>query len=155
VKVLIVEDDQEKALHVSEFVKNEYGAVVQIAKSFGSGLKALIGSGNSIDLVLLDMSMPNFDVSLDEPQGGAPESFAGKELLAQMKLRGIHVPTVILTMFDSFGDQRSKVSLDQLVKDLEREFAPTYRGYVFYSETQAGWRSSLKRQIDRIFGGRQ
>ncbi|AUO46144.1 DNA-binding transcriptional response regulator [Pseudomonas ogarae] len=150
-KMLIIEDDEDKLKTLAEFIDAEFpGYVVETAKSYNSGLRAIIKGNNLYDFILLDMSMPNYDVSPSEPSGGSPESFAGSELLAQMKLRNIQIPTVVVTMFDAFGDNSSKVSLDQLVEKLAIQFQPTFRGSVYYNPAEDGWRSSLKIIISSI-----
>ncbi|MGY2284891.1 hypothetical protein [Pseudomonas gingeri] len=150
-KMLIIEDDEDKLRTLAEFIDAEFpGYVVETAKSYNSGLRAIIKGSNLYDFILLDMSMPNYDVSPTEPSGGSPEGFAGSELLAQMKLRNIQTPTVVVTMFDAFGDNSSKVSLNQLVEKLAIQFQPTFRGSVYYNPAEDGWRSSLKIIIRNI-----
>lgn len=150
-KMLIIEDDEDKLKILEDFVHTEFsGYSIETAKSYNSGLRAVIRGDGVYDFILLDMSMPNYDVSPSEPGGGNPESFAGSELLAQMKLRGIHTPTIVVTMFDAFGDNSSKVSLEQLVEKLAAQFQPTFRGSVYYNPAEDGWRSSLKTLIRNI-----
>jgi DNA-binding LytR/AlgR family response regulator len=147
--VLIIEDDEEKARKLEEFIYAEYPeSEVSCAKSFSTGLRALIAGANHFDIVLLDMSMPSYDVSPQEPSGGTPVAFAGKELLAQMRLRSIGVPTIVVTMFDSFTEGAKRASLDQLVGELKADFSPPFRGYVYYNAAQEGWIASLKKIID-------
>lgn len=150
-KMLIIEDDEDKLKTLAEFISAEFpGYAIETAKSYNSGLRAIIKGSKTYDFILLDMSMPNYDISPNEPSGGSPESFAGSELLAQMKLRGIKTPTVVVTMFDAFGDNSSKVSLEQLVEKLAVQFQPTFRGSVYYNPAEDGWRSSLKVIINNI-----
>lgn len=153
-KMLIIEDDEDKLKILEEFICAEFPEyIIETAKSYNSGLRAVIKGRDAYDFLLLDMSMPNYDVSPSEPSGGNPESFAGSELLAQMKLRGIKIPTIVVTMFDAFGDQSSKVSLSQLVDKLSTQFRPTFRGTVYYNPAEDGWRSSLKILINDIRTG--
>jgi len=154
--ILIIEDDEDKSKKIEEFISTEYPfAQMQIAKSFNSGLKALIAGKDSLDIVLLDMSMTSYDISPQEPSGGAPESFAGRELLAQMQLRSIYVPTIVVTMFDSFGEAPKKVSLAQLIDELKALYSPPFKGLVYYNSAQEGWRSALKQLIDEGITGRK
>lgn len=148
-EILIIEDDEDKSKALEKFISIEFpDACIQNAKSLGGGLRALIAGKNSLDIVLLDMSMPTYDISPQEPSGGTPEIFAGRELLAQMRLRNIKVPAIVVTMFDSFGDVHQKpVSLNQLVSELQRDYSPPYIGYVYYSSAQEGWQGSLKNLI--------
>jgi CheY-like chemotaxis protein len=147
-KILVIEDDEDKRKKLEEFLLEEYpSTTIQFAKSINSGLKALIQSKNLLDLVLLDMSMPIFDVSQQEPSGGAPENFAGREMLAQMRLRSINVPVIVVTMFDSFGEAPNQKSLEQLIAELKSCYSPPFQGLVYYNLTQEGWRSALKQLI--------
>ncbi|WP_161974563.1 response regulator [Piscinibacter terrae] len=146
---LMIEDDEDKARTVQEFIRTHYpSSSCSIAKSLNGGLRALISGQGTVDLVLMDMSMPNYDVTPDEPSGGTPESFAGQELLAQMKLRGIEIPVIIITMFDKFGEKKGKISLEQLAHNLHTEYGKTYKGYVYYNAAQEGWKPSLRKLID-------
>lgn len=149
-RILLIEDDEEKSENIISFIKEELScAEVETAKSFNAGLRALIRP-NVADMVLLDMSMPNFNPTLDDPSGGAPEHFAGRDLLAQMKLRGIQVPTVVVTMFDLFGDNPNKMSFGQLENELREDYSPIFYGMVYYNSGQEGWKSSLRGLIEKI-----
>lgn len=150
-KYLMIEDDEDKARTVQEFIRAEYpGSTGSLSKSLHSGLRALIAHRDVVDFVLMDMSMPNYDVTPEEPSGGTPESFAGRELLAQMKLRGIATPVIVITMFDKFGETSGKISLEQLARDLSQEYGSIYRGFVYYNAAQEGWKPSLRRLIDGL-----
>ncbi len=152
-KLLIIEDDEGKAKEIENFISSEYPLVeIQIARSFRSGLQALVSGKDELELILLDMSMPSFDISLNEPGGGTPESFAGRELLAQMRLRSIKIPTIVVTMYDSFGEAPRKISLEQLVRTLNKDFSPPFVGLVYYNTQQEGWRAALKNLIEAATG---
>lgn len=144
-KILFIEDDDDKAKRVVEFVVSDVpGAEIVCTKSFNSGLRALMSKTQSFDLVLLDMTMSTYDVTPEEPAGGSVEHFAGRDMLAQMRLRQIEVPVVVVTMFDSFGEGAKKVSLKALVGELESNYAPPFIGHVYYNATEDGWRTALK-----------
>jgi len=149
-KVLLVEDDPEKARRVVEFLTNDFsGADVHQVRSFGPALDALLDEVPPFDLMLLDMSMPNFESSLFEPDGGPSESYAGKDLLGQMKLRGIFVPTIVVTMFDTFGERDERVSISDLASDLKTEFPSLFKGLVYYNQAQTEWKKSLRTLISK------
>ena len=151
-RILLIEDDEEKGRAIIDFLMDEYESIVfDVARSFSSGLKSLAKGVGVYDCILLDMSMPNYDITPDEPVGGTPEGFAGIELLAQMKLRGINIPTIVVTMFDMFGDESNRVSLQQLIERLSEQYKPIFRGLTFYNLAENGWKASLKRQIDGVF----
>jgi len=149
-KILLIEDDEEKTEKIIAFILSEYPqTTIEIARSFNAGLRA-ISRASALDVVLLDMSMPNFNSTIDDPSGGIPEHFAGREILAQMKLRRIFIPTIVVTMFDLFGENPEKISFDQLENQLRTSFAPNFRGMVYYNSGQEGWKSSLKNLIEKV-----
>ncbi len=143
--ILIIEDDDEKLMKITYFVETTFiDSKVSSARSYASGLRKIISLKGTTDIILMDMSMPSFDIAEHEPGGGTPEHFAGRDLLAQMKLRKIYVPTVIVTMFDSFGEKGSEKSLNQLKNELKCEYAPPFVGLVYYDSRQEGWQAELK-----------
>lgn len=152
--ILLIEDDDEKLRRVQAFVEREYGpGEISIARSYGSGLREVIRGKGKIELILMDMSMPSFDVTDSEPSGGTPENFAGRDLLAQMKLRSIFTPTIIVTMFDSFGEKSNKISLTQLTHELKSQYSPPFHDLVYYDSRQEGWQSALKNSMAKILKG--
>lgn len=149
-KFLLIEDDEEKCEKISRFLSSNYSEFkIEIANSFNAGLRAIIRT-NPGDILLLDMSMPTFNVTIDDPSGGTPEHFAGRDILAQMKLRNIQIPTIVITMFDLFGDSPDKMSFPQLESQLSNMFSPYFRGMVYYNSAQEGWKNSLSYLIDKI-----
>jgi CheY-like chemotaxis protein len=149
-KILFIEDDEDKAKRILDFIVSDIRAAeVVCAKSFNSGLRTLILGAKSFDLVLLDMTMTSYDVTPEEPTGGSIEYFAGRDMLAQMQLRGIWIPTVVVTMFDSFGEGAKKVSLGALINELRSKYMPYFLGHVYYNATEDGWRTALKGIIER------
>lgn len=139
--VLIVEDDEEKRAKVVSLVRSDFPNLNIIeARSFQSGLRAVEEEGP--DLIVLDMTMRNFDKSPTE-DGGRPHPFAGREILRQMKRDAIRTPTVIITQFEEFGDDENKVTLHQLTTDLRERF-PNYRGTVSYRHHIDAWKNDLR-----------
>ena len=146
--ILFIEDDDEKATRIFESITADFpGVGVLRARSFNSGLRALVADASSFSLVLLDMTMPSYDPTPNDSGSGSVEHFAGRDLLAQMELRHIRVPTVVLTMFDSFGQEPKKVSLGTLIEELENKYAPNFVGHVYYNATEDGWRVALRDKI--------
>lgn len=147
-RILLIEDDEDKTRKIIDFLLELYGnPIVVEAKSFSSGLRQAIKLTSELDVILLDMSMPNYDVTFEEPSGGTPEPFAGRALLAQMQLRDVRIPVIIVTMFDSFGENEMKISLPQLKEDLKRRYSPPYLDTVYYDARQEGWRNELKNSL--------
>lgn len=142
-KFLIVEDDNYKFESVDKFLKEKYGDISIIHReSITSGLSELI-TNDAIEFIILDMSMPIYDISDEDPKGGGAENFGGKEFLEQMQLRGINTPVVVLSQLNSFGKGSYKKTLPILDKELTLEFPEFYKGSVFYSSANCDWMLSI------------
>lgn len=149
-KILFIEDDDDKYKNVaSKIQENHKNVEIERAKSLNGGLRSIIRSG-PYNLLLLDMTMPNYDVTAQDPTGGTPEGFAGREIMMQMKLRGVSVPTVVITMFESYGELTKKISAKELDEELKVAFAPMYLGMVYYNSAQDEWHRLLNEHLNRI-----
>lgn len=150
-RILIVEDDADKAREIGSFVGDFINnARIDEARSFNSALKAICDRSIAYDVVLLDMSMPNFDIGGGEPSGGAQENFAGRDLLMQMKMRQRKIPTIVVTMFDGFGEGEGRVSIDDLGSRMATSFSDFYVGHVYYSQAEDTWKKDLEKFLKGI-----
>jgi hypothetical protein len=144
--LLFVEDDDDKASKIIIELDEKNPQVTLLrARSFTSALQMLVKGKNEIVGIVLDMSMPNYDNSME-----APEHFAGRDLLRQCKLRKIERPTVVVTMLDRFGSGSAQLTLEQLDRQLKEEFSPAYLGIVYFSSTQEAWKCQLSGFIAKI-----
>ncbi|MBW9051088.1 response regulator [Rhizobium mesosinicum] len=147
-KLLIVEDDEEKASRVSEFMTATYRPEsTNIARSFQTGLRAALEQ--SFDLLLLDMTMTNFDRSVQD-DGGRPHPFAGREILRQLLREGVHLPVIVLTQFGRFGEESEAMTLAELEAELRSRF-PDYLGIVHYRSNADNWKGQLRTLIGDRF----
>ena len=149
-QILIIEDDADKSKKIQLFLKDNYICNITERKSYKSGLKELIKNGEDYDFILMDMSMPNFDISEEEPDGGTHEGFAGRDLLEQMKLREIESNVFIITQLDTFGESFNKLSLEELKEQMKKEFCPIYRDTIYYNTAQENWKTELKDKIGKL-----
>jgi CheY-like chemotaxis protein len=140
-RILLIEDDENKRNQILAFLKATYTLLeLDLAGSYQSGLKRLLVG--AYDIVLLDMTIPTFDVTgVDD--GGRPQAYGGRELLRQMSRRGILTPVLVITQFDRFGEHRNAVTLEQLDAMLRREHSNLYRGSVHYDSSLEGWKEEL------------
>ncbi len=146
-KVLVVEDDEDKRQHLMEFILSETTAEIAEARSLQGGLRALLR--DSFDLVVLDMTMPTYDITPTE-DGGRPQPYAGREILQQMERREIKTRVVIVTQFDRFGHSDDEITLEELNTQLKNAFPINYMGAVHYSVTFAGWQENLRRVLSKL-----
>ncbi|HDU8580690.1 TPA: hypothetical protein RG685_000001, partial [Morganella morganii] len=124
-------------------------AVIEERESLRGGLKAIL-SLSDLDLILLDMSMPSFDLT-DEFGSEDPESFAGIEIMSQMKLREINVPVLVVTQYKSF--EKGSVSLEDLIEKMTSEFKPFFKGTIYYDSLLEGWKKQLSDYLEETRKG--
>jgi CheY-like chemotaxis protein len=141
-RVLIVEDDENKSRELVSFVASVIPAAdSKVRRSLQSGVRTL--RSQIFDLVLLDMTLPNYDAGPDEPGGGTIHSFGGKKFLQQMDRFEIDTPVVVVTQFEAFIGSRFSMDIAELNVQLAAEFPSIYRGIVYYHASLDDWRKDL------------
>lgn len=146
-KIIIIEDDQNKLKQIEAFIKKHRPfTIISVCRSYQSGLSTVLTE--PADLIILDMSMPTYDQSPHE-NGGRKRPFAGKDILRQMMRREIASPVVIVTQFTRFGEESEAISLDELRQELSHAHYPNYIETIYYSAEAANWEQSLLSVLDR------
>lgn len=139
--ILIIEDDELKYSRLKDYLMTKISdCEITNARSKHSGLQTVISS--KPDLILLDMSLPNFDITPDE-DGGRPQGLGGKEILRQLSRRKISIPVIVVTQFDSFGEPNDSMSLKELTDELKQSFPENFKGTVYYHATLEDWKEQL------------
>lgn len=150
-RILLADDDDNKAAQVTTFLESRWSNVsVSRARSLQSALSVMLGE--QFDLVLLDMTMPTFDISVND-NGGRPQPFAGKEVLRQLARHNVAARVVVLTQFPRFGQGAESRTLAQLDDELRHRFSAVYRGSIYYEAASATWRDELRDVVDELLGG--
>jgi|HubBroStandDraft_2_1064218.scaffolds.fasta_scaffold212384_2 CheY-like chemotaxis protein len=139
-RILVVEDDDTKRSELVTFLSETYDVIVESARSFQGGLRALLAEPP--DLILLDMTMRNFDRSLTD-DGGRPHPFAGREILRQMHRNRIDTPVLVVTQFDRFGEEHDFTTLAQLKEELGQKY-PNYIGAIQFKGNVDDWKPAIK-----------
>jgi CheY-like chemotaxis protein len=143
-KILIVEDDENKGVQISTFLHDTFPeATLQLERSLQSGLRRI--RKELPGLVLLDMTLPTYDTGPDEP-GGEPQIFGGQEFLRQIDRFEINVPVIVITQFETFG--KPPKMLPQLDEELRAEHPTVYRGAVYYHPSIHGWKEKLRQLVE-------
>ena len=151
-KLLVAEDDQRKAQQIADHITSvcaDRGIIAEVLRrmSYQSGLRECIAS--EPDILVLDMTMPTFDIALEE-QGGRPRHFAGRDILRELYRRQLLIPTIVVTGFDVIGEGAEQCTRAELTKELEREFGEMFRGTVFYTSPESAWKAELTKILDDI-----
>ena len=141
-RILLVEDEDPKLRHVADFLKSIiFNLDLSIARSVHSALDAL--EAYSPDLVILDMSLPTFDI-MDDEGGGRPQGFGGRELMRNMTLDGTNIPVIVLTGYDAFNKAGGQIGLNTLNKELAAEHSDLFLGMLHFSSAYGNWQGQLK-----------
>ncbi|KAF5066353.1 hypothetical protein DSECCO2_264610 [anaerobic digester metagenome] len=141
-RVLLIEDNEHKKNLLYSFVGEEFYDIEMILrKSYNSGLRELI-QNDDYSLILLDMSLPNYDIVPGE-SGGDFESLAGKYLLNEMYRRDINIKVVIVTMYRDYVDEEFNSGL--------RENFPNYLGVIYFNlDDPDSWKNELRTILKSI-----
>lgn len=148
-RVLIIEDNRSKLDAIRKFLIETYHDIdIHDALSYTAGLRRLYDE--AWDYLLLDMSLPVYDMSLQD-SGGDKKPVAGKEIMRRMIRRSIIVPTIIITQFDTFGE--NGVTIEKLNEEFALHMRAVWKGTVNYGKTS--WMKDLKEILDNTMGEKQ
>ena len=145
-KILIVEDNKNKLMRLKEFVqrfKKIENLQLEAANSFTSGIRKI--NQRCWDIIILDMSLPTYDITHRE-MGGDKKPVAGKEIMRRMIHRNILIPVIIITQFETFGENR--ITLDLLNNEFQEEYEKIWRGTIFYEGDK--WQEKLQKLLEDI-----
>lgn len=145
-RILLVEDDDIKAENIMDFI----GGNITRKKSWQSGLMEIIRN-RSYDLIILDMSMPRYDYDGSGTTYDF-ESFAGLDIMKEMKRREIIIPTIVITSFDSFGQEEQRIDINKLKDNLNVEFSEFYKCTISYNSLILTWKEELIEFFKHYFG---
>jgi len=138
-KVLIVENDSNKYDQVKSFLIEELKIIetnISIRKSYQSGLESILD--NTYDFIILDMSIPTFDIT-EFDDGGNTLDRGGEIILQEMERENISIPSIILTQYEDFDN----VSLLEIDSNLKEEFEEFYLGCIYYNISEENWKNEL------------
>jgi CheY-like chemotaxis protein len=148
--ILLVEDDAPKQERILSFLEQNWPAAhVRTARSVRSAIREL--RHQKPDLILLDVSLPTFDVGPNET-GGRPQNFGGVEVLRYMDLYEQKIPTIVVTAYEAFSKEGQAIDHDSLDDQLSKEHPNSYRGIIYYNSLFSEWRTMLEDVISSQIG---
>ncbi|VTS06148.1 response regulator transcription factor [Tuwongella immobilis] len=141
-RILLIEDDANKAEQIGNFVASILpDREMVVRRAFQSGLReAVLGAYGAI---LLDMTMPTYEVGPREP-GGRERRYAGREILRQLERRSLRTPVIVITQYEQFEENGENVTLSELVSQLRNDYPAIFLGAVFYQASNTSWMDQLK-----------
>lgn len=147
-KLLIVEDDENKRSQLNSFIEYYYpGLSIFNAYSIQKGLDFVFDE--KIDLIILDMTLPTYDVTPDEP-GGGTNIFGGCDFLSQLDRFDIKTPAIVVTQFEIFGSGTKTMTLEGLRALLEKEHSENCRGLIYYNASSETWMGELDCHLQSV-----
>lgn len=147
-KVLLVEDDEDKRGEIIDFIRKYYNWDLTEVRSFRSASKKIINE--QFDLILLDMTIPTFDICATE-SGGRIQAFGGELILYEILRREIVSKVIVITQFDIFGENEEEINLSDLDLRLQERFPKNYLGAVQYKISYTNWEQKLISKINNEF----
>jgi len=147
-KLLIIEDDENKRSQINSFIES-YHSDLEIFNAFSiqKGLDYVFD--DEIDIAILDMTLPTYDVTPDEP-GGGTNIFGGCDFLSQLDRFDIRIPVIVVTQFEIFGSGSKTMTLEGLRTLLEREYSDNCHGLIYYNASSENWMSELESKLNLI-----
>jgi CheY-like chemotaxis protein len=143
--ILVIEDDDNKLSQLCALLDEAFSGVdVRTARSLQSGVRQV--RAEVPNLVLLDMTLPNFDATPDDP-GGQTRNFGGREFLKQLDRFDIRVPVIVVTQFITFGHGAQAIQLGDLDHELREGFSHNYVGCVYYHTSIHRWKEELQQLV--------
>jgi DNA-binding NarL/FixJ family response regulator len=143
-KILLVEDTQFKIEKIIDFLKEQNLNEVTIKESYNSALKEISTPNINYDLIILDISIPIFDISNESiefmPSGG-------KSLFNQIYMNDLASKVVVVTLFKSFDDGSL---LENLHTQFSDEYPDNYLGYIIFNSHDLKWQKDLSKIINNL-----
>lgn len=144
-KILIVEDDAFKAEDIKTVILKEFrDCCIHIAKSFQSGCE--IALTKPFDLLILDMSIPNFDIC-SEDHGGETLKNGGELIMRELIDEGRDFNAVILSQYETFAGE----TIEQIDTRLKTLCQTKYMGWIKYSISNNDWQEKLFNTIKKCY----
>jgi len=148
VKCVLVEDYSAKRSEILRELRERLPDLeIDEARSVSSAVRLILRLLPRI--VLLDMSLPTYDVRLGE-EGGRHQPFGGREVLEQLLRRGVQTRVVVVTQFVDFGFGGEYRTSEQLNRELSERFGRLYWGLISYSAGVSGWQEQLCDAVQTI-----
>lgn len=174
-RLLIVEDRKDKQNNIKDVIMNRFRGQIEIdvESCYFSARDKIIETSNYF-MLIIDMFLPDAKDD-DEPRG-----LAGKDLIFDMKLENIIIPTLVVTQYTEYTNSSSHMSRDffdntgflenssygkELLNQPRTPFdctnffglheylsaeVPFYLGILYYSNQFKKWENNLLHIVDKI-----
>ena len=136
--IYVVEDSDLKIQKIESFLLDNGFNKDQICifRSYQSGIQAILNSPP--ELIILDMSIPTFDKSIDSREGRL-RPLGGYDIMKKILFKKIETKVVVLTQLEFFGEGAEKISFEQLKNKCTEKFSNIFLDCIYYNKTESSW----------------
>jgi CheY-like chemotaxis protein len=139
--VLVAEDEDSKRERISAVLRDAFPRMTLMeARSVRSAIRKL--RDTPPDILILDMSLPTFDIAAGEP-GGRPQGFGGIEVVRHMERDDVSVPIIVVTQHPVIPKDGRLIELAGLEAMVRAESPSGFRGLIYYNTLTGLWRGEL------------
>jgi DNA-binding NarL/FixJ family response regulator len=146
-KILLIEDMPRKAESIKAVLSSQFPKIeLSEESSYHAAIENIANYGNEYDVILLDMSMNTFNVSVEE-NGGIPEPFAGVRILEKLFLNEIDTRVIVISMYHKIEGKDFKEIGDELME----QYPNLYEGFVLFAFDRNDWKLKLINLISSYY----
>lgn len=146
-KILLIEDMPRKAESIKGVLSSQFPKIELFEESsYHAAIENISEHGNEYDIILLDMSMNTFNVSVEE-NGGIPEPFAGVRILEKLFLNEIDTKVIVISMYHKIEGKDFKEIGDELME----QYPNLYEGFVLFAFDRNDWKLKLINLISSYY----
>lgn len=143
-KILFIEDDKYKRESVITYIKSlNRNTLIDTAASIESGVQ--MGVDNLYDLILLDMTIPNFDIS-EGRVGGQSFKNGGEIIVRELLDEDVDFKCAVLTQYETFNNE----TIEQISERISMRCEEKYLGYIKYNKLDEEWKDNLKHLLENV-----
>lgn len=146
--ILLIEDDEFKAADLTRTLDDIFDDPnITRAASVTSALRII--TAQRFGIVVLDMSLPTFDLS-GPGGGGSPQGQGGIEVLRLAKRLGQRSVFIVVTQYPDIEVDGKEIPLEIAATKLSAKFSLDVRRCVAYEFNSDKWRNAFVECIDEI-----
>ena len=143
-KILFVEDDDHKRKSVEDFLRSAICDLsIDVGMSIESGVQ--LGVDHDYDLILLDMTIPNFDKT-DGKNGGISFKNGGEIIVRELIDEGVTFKCAILTQYETFNNE----TIEEISERIKEKCGENYLGYIKYNILDEEWKDNLIKLFQNV-----
>lgn len=140
--IYIIEDSDLKIQKIESFLLDNgiHRDQIDSFRSYQSGTQAIFKTPP--ELIILDMSIPTFDKSIDSREGRL-RPLGGYDVMKKILFKNIQTKVIVLTQLEFFGEGAEKISFEELRNKCIENFSDIFLDCIYYSPTESSWCKSL------------